>query len=87
MLCSSADAAEPDAHQRRPVARYRNNGPIGLHRLVSGKFPPQWMARAVGYVDAVGGLPAAELEYVGAWFQAHRVGTPVGALVSDLAAK
>jgi hypothetical protein len=69
-----------------PLSRYRNGGPRGFGRPVSGKDPPDWHRRAIAYVAFVGGLPVEELEEVCAWYRSHRVGAYPG-LAADLAAK
>lgn len=69
-LCHSLDGNEP-AH------RYRNGGPVNVVKPVTGKEAPLWMHRAVNYVRSMGPMTRAELAEVGAWFQAHRTGTPI----------
>lgn len=62
------------ADGKSPARRYRNGGPVGVLRAVSGKRPPEWMSRAVAHVAAVGGVTEEEAATVAAWYRSHRVG-------------
>ena len=67
-LCLSADGV-------RPARRYRNGGPVGVVKAVSGKRAPEWMARAVAYVATVGGIAESDAATVAEWYRTHRVGS------------
>lgn len=67
-VCLSADG-------KRPVSFYRNGGPRGVVKPVSGKSAPEWQRRAVAYVAAVGGVSESEAVDVVEWFREHRTGS------------
>lgn len=73
-ICRSADG-------KNPAARYRNGGPVGLTRPVSGSEPPAWMRAAVAHVRCVGGYTLAELEYVVEHYRRDRSGSAYGAMM------
>lgn len=58
--------------------RYRNGGPVSIVKPVSGKRPPEWMARAVRYVAAVGGVAEADAAAIADWYRRNRVGEYAG---------
>lgn len=58
--------------------RWRNGGPQSVIKPVSGKRPPEWMARAVAYVAAVGGVSEAEAATVADWYRRNRRGEYAG---------
>jgi hypothetical protein len=72
VLCLSPDGV-------KPAARFRNGGPRGVHRPVTGKRPPEWMARAAAYARAVGGVSAEEGAAVAEWYRTHRTGAYLAA--------
>ena len=59
----------------KPARRYRNGGPVSVVKPVSGKHAPEWMARAVAYVAAVGGVSEGEAATVAEWYRTHRTGS------------
>lgn len=60
----------------RVARRYRNGGPVGVIKPVSGKRPPEWMARAARFVASIGGIPEDRAPEVAEWFRTHRAGCP-----------
>lgn len=69
-VCLSADG-------RAPLKRWRNGGPVGVVKPVSGKSAPEWQRRAVAYVAAVGGVSESEAVDVVEWYRKHRTGSYV----------
>lgn len=67
-VCASVDG-------KQPWRRYRNGGPVGVVRPVSGSEPPAWMRAAVAHVHAAGGYPLQELEAV---VEHYRTGSAYG---------